>query len=106
MTQRRPVSELHDALEQFGRRARKLTVARLEEFDVVLKAVASADELEDATKRRAVAERVHETLHSAVAAIDDPVDQRIAQAVLATKPEFFDKTGSAARSGDSFGHAA
>lgn len=38
MNTRRPVSELHDALEQFGRRARKLSVARLEEFDVVLKA--------------------------------------------------------------------
>lgn len=92
MTSRRPVSELHDALGEFGRRGKKLSVARLEEFDAVLKVVGTPEQLNDEEQRRALAASVYEALRSTVESLDDPVDSRIAQAVLATEPEFHDKT--------------
>jgi hypothetical protein len=91
MASRRPESELHGALGEFGRCAKKLSVARLEEVDTVLKAVGTPEQLNDADKRRDLAVRVFEALRSIVAEIEDPVDRRIAQAVLATEPEFYDK---------------
>ena len=97
MTPRRPLSELHAALEQFGRRARKLSAARLEEFDMVLEAVGTPDQLADPDRRHDFAVRVDAALRSIVDSIDDSVDRRIAQAVLASEPEFFDKTVTARR---------
>jgi len=86
---KRPTPRLYTPIEEFGRRCDALSVAELERVqDTILKAVATGDELEDWYKRRDLAKRVCEALLSVVASIENQVDRRMAQVVLATEREF------------------
>jgi hypothetical protein len=89
---RRHVSRLYAALESFGRRGRRLDAARLETFPETLLALFGEDAMTDPNERRIAAGRVESALRRIIAAIEEPVDRRIAEAVFATEPEFYDKT--------------
>ncbi|MFB8276935.1 hypothetical protein [Nocardia colli] len=92
MTKARPVTPLHEALEQYGRRARRLSEGRMLAEDVVLQQLGDAVQLAAPSYREQLARRVVAMLRSLVEGMTDPIDRRIAEAVLATKPEFHDKT--------------
>lgn len=84
-----PRPRLYTPIEQFGRRCEALSVEELErEKDTILTAVAVDHELEDWYKRRELAKRVCDELRSIVASIENKIDRRIAQVVLATEREF------------------
>ena len=75
--------------------ARQLSVERLLASKVgwrVLAAVGTDDQLADSRKCQGLAMQVDTELRSIIASIKNRVDRRIAQAVLATEEEFFDKT--------------
>ncbi|WP_280448623.1 hypothetical protein [Nocardia brasiliensis] len=92
MARANPTSSLYQALEKFGRQARQLSVARMLSVDFVLRELADEGTLADATKREQFARDIVVTLGSLVEEMNDPVNRRIAEAVLAVKAEFFDKT--------------
>lgn len=92
MTRSYPRSQLHEALEQYGRRARRLSESRMLSVDVVLCQLGDDTRLSDPRYREQLARRVVTVLRSLITAIADPVDRRIAEAVLAATPEFHDKT--------------
>jgi hypothetical protein len=93
MAPKRPVPRLYVPIGEFGRRGKRLSVERLErEACTILNAVGTEDELADWYKRRDLAVRVEALLRSIVASLKDPVDRRVAEAVLATKGEFVEKT--------------
>ncbi len=60
--------------------------------DVVLRQLGDGTLLSDPGYREQLARRVVTVLRSLITAIADPVDRRIAEAVLAATPEFYDKT--------------
>jgi len=93
MSPRRPVPRLYTPIGEFGRRGKGLSVERLErEAGTILTSVGTEDELADWYKRHDLAVRVEALLRSIVSSIDDPVDRRISEAVLATEDEFVGKT--------------
>jgi len=92
VSNRRQIGPLYAALESFGRRGRRLDTARLETFPETLVALFGEGAIADPSERHIVAGRVESTLRRIVAAIEEPVDRRIAEAVFATEPEFYDKT--------------
>jgi hypothetical protein len=88
----RPKPRLYTPVEQFGRRCEQLSPEELErEQDTILRAVATGDELDDWYQRHELATRVCEALRSIVPSIENPVDRRMAQVVLATEREFWGK---------------
>lgn len=96
MASKRAVSPLYAALETFGRRGRRLNAARLEAVPDVLYALFDRDALvADSERRRAHAAEVATALTHIVAGFVDPVDRRIAEVVLAARPEFYEKTVTA-----------
>lgn len=84
--------QLRAALEGYGRRARKLSVARLAEDAELLRLVRQLAVDIPAVTAHDLASAVEQALLEAIQSLSDPVDQRIAQAVLASEPEFWDKT--------------
>ena len=93
MASQRPKPRLYDALGAFGRVKGQwqLSVEQLEdEGSTILRAVGTPDQLADWYKRHDLAVWIEAALRSIVASIKDPVDCRIAQAVLKTEPEFFE----------------
>ncbi|ACY20724.1 hypothetical protein Gbro_1442 [Gordonia bronchialis DSM 43247] len=87
----RPVSDLHRAIDSFGRKARQLSVARLLEFDGIIVSLRPELRAGSPVDRRAFAEMVETEIRTCVERFD-PIDKRIADAVLAISPEFHDKT--------------
>ena len=90
MPGKREVSPLHAELESFGRRARRLTADRLQTYPGVLAALFGEEALVDADQRQILAERVERAILAIIAGINDREDRRIAEAVFAAKPEFYD----------------
>lgn len=89
-----PKSELQSALEEYGRCARQLSVGKLlasKEGRAVLVAVGTEDQLADSDKFHDLGVQVEARLRAVIASITDRVDRRIAEAVLATEEEFFEK---------------
>lgn len=96
MTPRRVVSPLYAALETFGRRGRRLNAARLEAVPDVLYALFDRDALvADPDLRTEHAAEVATALMHIIEGFIDPVDRRIAEVVLAARPEFYEKTVTA-----------
>ncbi|OXR47101.1 putative mutator protein MutT4 [Nocardia cerradoensis] len=93
----KPVSELHRAIEIFGRRGRKLSAARLEEIDAILVALLPDYRELDIEGKQRFALLVVAEIRSAIEQFNDSVDRRIADAVLAVSSEFHDKTVTARR---------
>ncbi|NQE67369.1 hypothetical protein NG2371_01821 [Nocardia gamkensis] len=60
--------------------------------DIVLRQLGDEARLSDPLYREQLARRVVVMLRSLIAAMPDPVDRRIAEAVLAAAPEFYDRT--------------
>lgn len=83
------VEVVRAALERYGRRARRLSPSRLMEFREVVGFLKN-----DSETVSAAAERVAARLTQIIEGIIDPVDRRIAEALLASKPEFYEKTVS------------
>lgn len=87
---KREASSLYKALESFGRRSKRLSPARLEYYPEVLIALFGQDAVASTADRHSAAERTDHALREIVAAIQDPTDRRIADALLAVSPEFWD----------------
>ncbi|WP_157777422.1 hypothetical protein [Nocardia terpenica] len=84
-------SALESALGSFGRRVRRLTPDTMLVADELLIALAGPEAIHQPTDRAHLAEWVVEQLHHLIAALSDDIDRRIAEAVLATRPEFYGK---------------
>jgi hypothetical protein len=78
-------------LERFARRARKLSAVRLEQSGAGLLTLFEGGDPHVSTQR------IERILRAAVEDIHDPVDRRVAEALLASEAEFFDKTVSERR---------
>ncbi len=84
-------SSLYKALESFGRRGKRLSAARLEQYPDVLVEIFGRDLVTSAADRRDAAEMVESGLKGIIASIPNPTDRRIADAIFAMSPEFWDK---------------
>ncbi|MGY2011941.1 hypothetical protein ACW9HC_33640 [Nocardia gipuzkoensis] len=87
---------LHDALQRFGRQADQLSVEAMLALPYVLTAL-TGDEAVDDSARYTLAEWVVTQLRHEIARIDNTMKRRIAEAVLATCPEFHGKTVTSRR---------
>ncbi|RQM32199.1 hypothetical protein [Rhodococcus ruber] len=82
---------LQTELAAFGRRGRRLAPERLLEFDDLLALLGEPDRLNDIAYRQDLAVRITTALKVEIASMTDRVDRRIAEALLAAAPEFYDK---------------
>jgi hypothetical protein len=87
----RTESPLHAALQTYGRNAQGLSIETMLTTDDVLVALAGHARLAVPDYREHLAAWVVTQLRSLIAEIDDRVNRRIAQAVLASEPEFHGK---------------
>jgi len=90
MVAKRETSSLYRALESFGRRAKRLSAARLEHYPEVLVELFGEDAIVSAADRQNAAEKTENALKGIIAAIQNPTDRRIADAIFALSPEFWD----------------
>jgi len=87
---RHETSSLRAALESFGRRAKRLSAARLEHHPEVLIELFGKDLVASVEDRRDAAQMTEHALRAIITSIPNPTDRRIADAIFAMSPEFWD----------------
>ncbi|MFE9577408.1 hypothetical protein ACFYO1_13545 [Nocardia sp. NPDC006044] len=81
-------SPLHLALQSYGRTARCLSVEAMQNWPQVLIALAGPEIVADSAARAGLAEWVVRQLYTEISAISDPINRRIAEAIMASAKEF------------------
>lgn|GEM_PF-2761740 len=92
MVRWRELKSLDDELASFGVRSQKLSAERLRAFPEVLWVLYGREHLEYSDAFEAASEHVKRVIQEFIDSLEDQTDQRVAQAFLATTPQFEHKT--------------